>query len=118
MNNLRIAALLLLIPFSLLTLYTIADVGYIEIFNYQRHSSAGWQVFADLVIALLFFVSWIFVDAKENGRNPWPYVIATGFLGSIGPLLYLLIGHRSQETNDSSQREQHWEGGNSSEIHS
>ena len=53
MPQLRNFALVLLIPFSALTLYALMEVGYIGIFDYHRHSPAGWQVFADLVVALL-----------------------------------------------------------------
>jgi hypothetical protein len=89
MNSTRLFALALLIPFAALTLYTVMDVGYIEIFNYQRHSSAGWQVLADLVVALLLVLSWLIPDARKTGRNPWPWVLMTPFIGSISPLLYL-----------------------------
>ncbi|MEM8563690.1 MAG: DUF2834 domain-containing protein [Pseudomonadota bacterium] len=67
------------------------QVGYVGIFDYQRHSSAGWQVFADLVIALLLVLTWLIADARRNGRNPWPWVLITLFTGSFGPLLYLIF---------------------------
>jgi len=79
----------LLVPFSLLTAYAVAQVGYIEIFDYQRHSPAGWQVFADLVVALVLVLVWLVADARRLGRNPWPWIVATFLTGSIGPLLYL-----------------------------
>ena len=82
-------AITLLIPFGLLTAYAMTQVGYIGIFDYQRHSPAGWQVFFDLVVALLLVLLWMVPDARARGRNPWPWVAATLFLGSIRPLLYL-----------------------------
>ena len=85
----KIFATILLIPFSLLTIYAIYKVGYIGVFDYQRHSPAGWQVFADLVIACLLLLTWLVPHAEKNGRNPWPFVVITVFLGSLGPLLYL-----------------------------
>jgi len=85
----KLFAIVLLIPFSLLTVYAVFKVGYIGVFDYQRHSPAGWQVFADLVIACLLCLSWLIPEAKRNGRNPIPFVIITVFLGSLGPLLYL-----------------------------
>ncbi len=91
MWNRRTLAIVLLIPFSLLTLYAVFEVGNIGIFDYHRHSPAGWQVFADLVVALILVLSWLVVDARKSGRNPWPWVVATLFLGSIGPLLYLAL---------------------------
>jgi len=95
MPSLRTLAIVLLIPFTALTLYAVLEVGYIGIFDYQRHSPAGWQVFADLVVALLLVLYWLIVDAKKAGRNPWPWVVVTLFLGSIGPLLYLVFARKS-----------------------
>jgi hypothetical protein len=92
--NERNVAIAILIPFTLLTLYTIFDVGYLGIFEYHIHSSAGWQVITDLVIACLLILMWLVPNAKESGRNPWPYVAVTLTLGSIGPLLYLLLGKK------------------------
>ncbi len=87
----RTLALILLVPFTLLTLYALQQVGYVGIFDYHRHSPAGWQVFADLVIALVLVLSWMVPEARKAGQNPWPWVVATLFLGSIGPLLYLVF---------------------------
>lgn len=94
MGNLRTLAILILVPFTALTLYAVMDVGYIGIFDYHRHSSAGWQVFADLVIALTLVLLWLFDNARRTGRNPWPWVVMTLFLGSFGPLLYLAFADR------------------------
>lgn len=91
MINRRYLALILFIPFALLTVYAVQQVGYIGVLDYHRHSPAGWQVFADLVIALILILAWLIPDARQAGRNPWPWVIITLVLGSIGPLLYLLF---------------------------
>lgn len=85
----KMIAIALLIPFSILTVYAVLQVGYIGIFDYHRHSPAGWQVFTDLVIALVIVLIWMIPDAKKNNRNPWPWVVLTLVAGSIGPLLYL-----------------------------
>lgn len=87
----RTLAIAMLIPFLILTLYAVIDVGYIGIFDYNRHSSAGWQVFSDLVIALILVSCWMIKDAKKTGRSPWPWLAITLTLGSIGPLLYLAL---------------------------
>ena len=42
MNNHRTLAIIILIPFTLLTAYAVMEVGYIGIFDYQLHSPAGW----------------------------------------------------------------------------
>lgn len=89
MNPKQILAIVLLVPFLGLTGYALIEVGYVGIFDYLRHSPAGWQVFADLVIALILVLLWLVPDARRTGRNPWPWVIATLLTGSIGPLAYL-----------------------------
>ena len=90
----RNLAIIILIPFTLLTAYAVQQVGYIGIFDYHRHSPAGWQVIADLVIALVLVLTWLVPEARKAGRNPWPWVVATLFLGSFGPLLYLVFTQR------------------------
>lgn len=91
-------ALFLLIPFVALTIYSVSQVGYFGLFEYHLHSPAGWQVFTDLVIALLIVMLWLFPEARSAGRNPWPWFVATLFLGSISPLLYLATAKEKQNT--------------------
>jgi hypothetical protein len=73
-------------------------VGYTGIFSHLLSGAAGWQIFADLAIACLLLLSWIIPDAKRTGRNPWPYVALTLLAGSFGPLLYLALGGRTEQT--------------------
>ena len=89
MNTRRVLALAILPPFALLTAYAVAEVGYLGVVDYQRHSPAGWQVFADLVIALVLLLAWLIPEARKAGRTVWPWVLLTLLLGSFGPLLYL-----------------------------
>ena len=98
MPSRRILAIALLVPFALLSVYAVAQVGYIGIFDYHRHSPAGWQVFADLVVALILVLIWLIPEALRSGRNPWPWVVMTLFLGSIGPLLYLATEKPGRES--------------------
>ncbi len=93
MPNRRIIGLVLLIPFSALSLYALATHGYIGLFEYQLQTPAGWQVLADLVIALILVMGWIIKDAKERGMTAWPWIIGTFALGSVTPLLYLIVSH-------------------------
>lgn len=92
--NKRMLAIIILIPFSALSLYALAQVGYIGILDYHRHSPAGWQVITDLVIALVLVLTWLIPEAKKAGRNPWPWVVVTLFGGSFGPLLYLVFAKK------------------------
>ncbi len=83
-------AIILLLPFSILSAYAVYKVGYVGIFDYHRHSPAGWQVFVDLVIACVLCLTWLIPEAKSKGRNPIPFVVLTLVLGSFGPLLYIV----------------------------
>ncbi|MEM1264250.1 MAG: hypothetical protein AAGH76_17760 [Pseudomonadota bacterium] len=92
----RVIAWALLIPFAVLTAYALYAVGYIGIFDYHRHSPAGWQVFADLVVALILVLNGLVPDAKRRGRSPGLWIVLTLLLGSIGPLLYIVTMKRSE----------------------
>jgi hypothetical protein len=100
MDSKRTLALIILIPFTALTIYAVAEVGYVGIFDYQRHGPAGWQVFVDLVIALVLVLTWMIPEAKKAGRNPWPWVVVTLAAGSFGPLLYLVFGRGGGSAED------------------
>lgn len=93
----RIIAIAILMPFSVLTIYALTQVGYWGIIDYNRYSPAGWQVLADLVIALTLVLTWLVPEARKDGRSPWLWAIATLFLGSIGPLLYLITAKPQSE---------------------
>lgn len=88
----RLGVLLVFITFLALTGVAVWRHGYVGLFRYQLATWAGAQVLADLVIALCFALTWIWRDAKKNGRAFWPWVVATCFLGSLAPLAYLLTG--------------------------
>lgn len=92
------------LAFAVLTGYALLDVGYWGIFDYHRHSSAGWQVIADLVIACGLAVAWMIVDARRTGRAAWPYVLITLGAGSFGPLFYLLMGEWARTSEPSSSQ--------------
>ncbi|MEM8983191.1 MAG: hypothetical protein AAGC71_09200 [Pseudomonadota bacterium] len=90
MPSQRTIAWILLIPFAGLTAYAVYAVGYVGIFDYHRHSPAGWQVFTDLVVALVLVLTWLIPDARRHGRSVPIWVVLTLFLGSLGPLIYIV----------------------------
>ena len=94
--NRKTIAILILIPFSVLSAYAVYKVGYIGIFDYHLHSPAGWQVITDLVIACILLLTWLIPEAKKHGINPWPWVAITLVGGSFGPLLYLVFAAPSK----------------------
>ncbi len=92
----RWMAAVILAPFALITWRALVDVGYVGIFTYALAASPGWQLFADLVIALVLVSLWMIRDAQTNGRNVWPYLLVTLTLGSFGPLFYLLLSGKGR----------------------
>lgn len=86
----RLLAIALLIPFGLISAYAAYRVGYTGIFAHALDGPAGWQLAADLVVALVLVLAWLIPTARQEGRSPWPWVAMTLFLGSFGPLLYLV----------------------------
>ena len=87
----KLLAIIILVPFLALTAYAVFDVGFIGIVDYHRHSSAGWQVFADLVISLLLLIVIMGRSSASRGTTFWPWVVATLFTGSIAPLVYFAL---------------------------
>lgn len=94
--NRRSLALILLVPMTLVTGHALIEVGLIGIFEQLVAGPGAWQIGLDLVTALVLVLSWLFQDARTNGRNPWPWLVLTLCAGSFGPLLYLATsrGHR------------------------
>ncbi len=86
----RALILAILLPFAAYSTYAVYQVGYVGIFTSHFHT-AGFQVLADLVIACLLAMVWMWRDAAASGRNVWPFIVLTLTLGSVGPLLYLLL---------------------------
>jgi hypothetical protein len=83
-----------LLAFGGLTVAAVMQHGYVGIFQYQLQSLAGLQVLADLGIALLLVLAWLWRDARRTGRNAWPWIVLTLAAGSFGPLLYLLTARK------------------------
>jgi len=77
--------------FSAFTFWVLAQTGMVGFYEQLLGTPAGWQVFADITIALVLVLAWMWRNAADNGRRFWPYAILTLALGSIGPLLYLLL---------------------------
>ena len=80
-----------LILFSLITLFAVMEYGVVGIIQYQLANWAGVQVLVDLIIALAFFLVWMWQDAKKRGISPWPWLILTLLIGSFGPLIYFIV---------------------------
>ena len=90
MNKKQIALAVVLADHAALTVYAVAQYGFVGLFDAAFANAATIQVFADLVIALSLVVAWMWQDAREQNISPIPYALLTLGLGSIGPLLYLI----------------------------
>ncbi|KQV80939.1 hypothetical protein ASD15_13710 [Massilia sp. Root351] len=93
-----------LVLFGALSLPAMLQHGYVGIWEVQFRTWAGMQVLADLAIALVLVLAWIWKDAKAAGRNPWPWIAATLTLGSFAPLVYLLTRRRQAARVEVSTR--------------
>ena len=86
----RSVIVVVLVLFGALTAAALRHHGYWGIVAPHFQSFGAAQVFADLVIALVLVMVWMWRDARSSGRSPWPWIAATLLLGSFGPLVYLL----------------------------
>ncbi len=94
--NRRILSIILLLPLLAVTGWALLNGGIMGIIN-THQTPGGAQVFLDLVIALIMLLTFLVPHARSNGRNPWPWVVMTLFLGSIAPLLYFATGREQSE---------------------
>ena len=90
----RIVLVVVLAAFSVLSAMALWEHGYWGLFQHQLMNTAGLQVLADLGIALSLVMMWLWRDARQHGRNPWVWLLATLALGSFGPLIYLVTRSR------------------------
>jgi hypothetical protein len=98
----RILLILVFLAFGAYSAYVVYDVGYVGILHSHLTNAGGIQVLCDLTISLTLVCIWMAGDARRQGRNPWPYLAATLFLGSFGPLLYLLLRPRDGKSRSLS----------------
>ena len=86
----RFLIVITLVLFGVLTGIAIWHDGITGIFGSIFSSFGSAQIYADLVIALVLIIIWMWHDAKATGRIIWPWIIATLLVGAFAPLVYLL----------------------------
>ena len=91
MRERTIGLALILIAFSALSAFAVYEHGVVGIFERCLSNSATITLFVDLTIALTMVMIWMWRDASARGASALPYVLLTLTLGSVGPLLYLLM---------------------------
>ena len=96
MNAKQIGLGIVLADFAGLTAYAVYEYGYVGFFDALLANIVGITVFVDLCIALTLITVWMWRDAHERGISAVPYIVATLFTGSIGPLAYLIRRERAE----------------------
>lgn len=92
MNAITFLLALIFAGFGAFSVSVMLEHGYVGLWQAAFANTATMQVLFDLVITCLLISSWMLIDARKTGRNPWPYVLVTVAAGSFGPLLYLIVG--------------------------
>lgn len=90
----RIGIGLVLLAFADLNAYVVWQHGYAGFWQLATANSATIALLVDLVIALGFVTVWMWRDARRRGLTLAPYLALTAALGSVGPLLYLVVHGR------------------------
>jgi RsiW-degrading membrane proteinase PrsW (M82 family) len=88
-STVRTIALLTLVSFGILTAIALWVDGVTGVFASIVSSWGSIQIYVDLLIALSIILVWLYRDAKAQGHNPWPWIVATLVTGSFAPLMYL-----------------------------
>jgi hypothetical protein len=86
----KILLAVVLADYAALCGYALYTEGVSGIFAAATASPMAWAITADLCIALTLAVIWMGRDARDRGISVMPYALLTVFLGSVGPLVYLL----------------------------
>jgi hypothetical protein len=92
MNSRLWLALGAFVIFGAFTAYVIGEVGYVGIWRAGLANWGALQILGDLGVVCTLAILWLINDARVHGRNPWPYVVAIMFGGSLGVLGYLVVG--------------------------
>jgi hypothetical protein len=90
----RIGIGLVLLAFADLNAYVVWQHGYMGFWQAVTANSATLAAMVDLTIALTLVTVWMWRDARRRGVSLLPYLALTATLGSVGPLLYLVVHGR------------------------
>ena len=86
-----------IVGFVLLFACTVAAFATDGIGGFQAaiaYNLTSLQIWVDLVIAVMIWCVWLLWDARQTGRNPWPWIIAALVVGCFAPLLYAIVYKR------------------------
>jgi hypothetical protein len=105
MNLKKVVPAALLVGFSALTAEVVIKDGYTEWLRVAFTNTSAGLLLVDLTIALSLVLAWMIKDARERKATVWPFAILTVALGSVGPLLYLVMRSAPERrANDAEKR--------------
>lgn len=81
---------LLTLAFGAFSLWVLAQVGYLGIWQGGFANLGAMQITADLVISSLLLMGFVARECRAAGRPWWPWAVITLLAGSFGTLGYLL----------------------------
>jgi hypothetical protein len=90
----RIGIGVVLLAFADLNVYVLWQYGLVGFWQLVTANTATMAALVDLTIALSLVTVWMWRDARRRGVTLLPYLALTATLGSIGPLLYLVVHGR------------------------
>lgn len=90
MNAKKIVLFLVIADLVAVAGWGVAQVGFAGLLRDLLSHPAGLVCAAELLVALGVAAVLMARDARARGVSPVPYLALTLFLGTIGPLLYLL----------------------------
>src|SRR5215813_6837671 len=97
MNAKQMGLSVVLAGFSALTAYAVYHHGFVGVFEQVLANPATTTLFVDLSISLTLVLAWMWNDARARGASFLPFALVTLLLGSIGPLLYLILRAGNEE---------------------
>ena len=86
----RVALWIITVAFGAFSLWVMAQVGYLGIWQGGFASLGSSQVTLDLIVSSILLVGFVVRDARARGRVWWPFALLTLVAGAFGTLAYLL----------------------------
>lgn len=90
MNKKQWLVAFVLFDFLVLNAVVVYVYGYVGFIEAVLSNLASVAMLVDLTIAISLIAVWMWNDAKARGISPIPYLVVSLFLGSVGPLAYLV----------------------------
>ena len=87
----------LALPFAAYSLWALAQVGYLGLWQGGFANTGSTQITLDLIVSSLLLMLFVARDCQAQRRPWWPWALLTLAAGSFGTLAYLLWPRRLQE---------------------